>query len=58
MVLGGGNGSAKGRKGEQRCRRRRGQGGESRIARRRGGRGAPASTAEKRGRSDGEEREK
>ena len=58
MALGGGNDSARGRKGEQRRRSRCGRRGGSRIARRRGGRGAPASAVGKRGRRDGEEREK
>ena len=34
------------------------QGGGSQISRRRGGRGAPASAAEKRGKRDGEDRDK
>ena len=54
MALGGGDASARGRKGEQRRRR----GGRSQIACWRGGRGAPASAAGKRGRRDGEEKEK
>ena len=59
MALGGGGDSnARGRKGEHRPRSWRVRVGGSRIARRRGGRGAPASAARKRGRQDGEEREK
>ena len=58
VALGSGYGSTRGRKGEQRHRRRRVRGGGRQIARRRGGRGAPASAAGKRGRRDGEEREK
>ena len=56
MALGGGDCSARGKKGEQRRQRRRGGG--NLLARRRGGRGAPALAAGKRGRCDREEREK
>ena len=56
VALGGGDGSARGKKGEQRRWRRRG--GRNRLAHRREGRGAPALAAGKRGKRDREEREK
>ena len=56
VALGGGDGSARGRMGKHRRKRRRGL--KSRIARRRGRRGAPALAAGKRGRRDEEEMEK
>ena len=56
MALGGGDGSARVRKGEQRRRRRRGGG--NRLARWLGGRGTSALAVGKRGRRDREEREK